>query len=87
MTINADTKLKAVYHYALNGSLRRVASTYSVGKSTLQRWIQQCGLDQNIPGPARNRFKKVTDQILLTIADGRAVGVRQNKMRSDGILF
>lgn len=69
MTINADTKLKAVYHYALNGSLRRVASAYSVGKSTLQRWIQQCGLDQNIPGPARNRFKKVTDQILLTIQD------------------
>lgn len=75
MTISLETKIQAIFEYSLTRSLRSISKKYSIGKSTLQRWIHQCTLRQkqykftNHIARQRVRLKIITESIQFTIQD------------------
>ena len=76
MTIPLETKIQAVFEYAFTRSLRSTSKKYSIGESTLQRWIHQCTLRQkqgqsedNLHARQRSRVKGMTESIQFTIRD------------------
>jgi len=70
MTYSSDTKVQAVFFYAVNKSLRKTATQFSVTKSTLQIWISSCKLGSiRTHRSLVSRFRKVHSLMYLTIRD------------------
>lgn len=70
MTISIETKLKAVYTYGMNRSLRKTAKSSNISKSTLQRWIHSCKTNNFSKQRTHlKKFYKIHNHIILTVCD------------------
>lgn len=69
MTVCTETKMKAIFHYGMEQSLRKIATLYSVGKSTLQRWIASCKSNCKPMKQLATRIRKMRSEISITLLD------------------
>ena len=69
MTVCNETKIKAVLHYGMEKSLRKIANVYSIGKSTLQRWISRCKSDCKPMKQLAARIRKMRSEMMITLLD------------------
>ena len=69
MAFTVETKMKAIYHYGMNKSLRKTAKRFSISKSTLQRWIQICNSTRIDKMLNVKKFYKVNNQIIIAVQD------------------
>ena len=69
MTVCTETKMKAIFHYGMEQSLRKIANIYSVGKSTLQRWISGLKSDYKPIRQLATRIRKMRSEMSITLMD------------------